>query len=155
MSWRTTPATKGWFDAAAKKSGRSLSQEIELTVERARNLQENLGGPRATELLMSLGATAKAKSGDDRWRDAADTDFLIRQTLEQHLYRQRPSSRINPQTGENIRSKLTETRLLLPSTQTTLETIIGRPVRDPIPAEIAPIEIRLPSLPETQQWVMD
>jgi hypothetical protein len=155
MAWRATPSLKAWLLAGATDTGRSLSQHVEMTIETARDIERHLAGPMTMELFRSLAATALAEVPADAWFDDADIYFAIRRKWEHILYRRRPSSRINPQTGEIIRAKLTETRLTLPTTRGALETVIGRPVPEPIPADVAPIEIRLPSLPTIQKWAID
>jgi len=68
MSWRVPRTLKAWLVADAEASGRSLSQQIELQLERARDAEHGLGGPKTAGLLRTFANLIRARFGeDDQW----------------------------------------------------------------------------------------
>src|SRR3546814_11774564 len=72
LTIRTTPSIKDAISAAAERSGRSVTQEIELRLQESLQAEQNAGSPETHRLLMSSATTIAAHekigraSGRDR-----------------------------------------------------------------------------------------
>jgi hypothetical protein len=62
---RVTPELKGRIERAAKKSGRSLSQEMEFRIERSLSLEDAFGSGEMHDMARRM-ATAFAIAGESR-----------------------------------------------------------------------------------------
>lgn len=69
LTTRITPSTRRKLDQAAEAADRSLSQEIELRLERSFDREDSLGGHRTAALLRKLAHLAEASTGDKHWLD--------------------------------------------------------------------------------------
>jgi hypothetical protein len=90
LTTRITEETRAMLEAGAAASGRSLSQEIELQLERALAGEKDLGGPRIAALLRSLVNTiclSGAGGTSDQWLDDPGRRSAVFRLMKQRLDR--------------------------------------------------------------------
>jgi hypothetical protein len=89
LTTRITSETRMKLEAAAAASGRSLSQEIELLLERALAAEEALGGPRISALFRNLIDTIRLGGAGltDHWLDDPNRRRAVLNLMKQRLDR--------------------------------------------------------------------
>lgn len=88
LTTRITDETRAKLDAAAKASGRSLSQEIELKLSEETRKDDDLGGARVAALFRYLASMIGNR--DYAWLDDLDIYNLVVRKWIRHLDAIRP-----------------------------------------------------------------
>jgi hypothetical protein len=102
ITTRITPGTRQKLDQAAEAADRSLSQEIELRLERSFDREDGLGGHRTAAVLRRLAHLAEASTGDKHWLDDDGTFHAVLDLWQRELRKMTPpiSKPIERQTDE-------------------------------------------------------
>jgi hypothetical protein len=104
INTRVTPDLRGWLEKAAKKSGRSLSQEIETRLRRTFREEEDLakefGSPEAARVFQAiaviLNMVRNPKNPSADWLHDPYAFALAADAIHQTLYLVRPREATNP-----------------------------------------------------------
>jgi hypothetical protein len=90
ITTRITPATRQKLDQAAAAADRSLSQEIELRLDRSFDREDGLGGHRTAEVLRKLAHLAQASRDNKHWLDDDATFNVVLDLWERQLRKLTP-----------------------------------------------------------------
>ena len=92
LNMRTTKETRDWLAAVSKANGRSLAQEVELLVEKARlgeqiareHLEQEFGGPHNYALAKTVAFLAREieETTNARWTEDRDTFEQLDRAIE-------------------------------------------------------------------------
>jgi predicted transcriptional regulator len=90
ITTRVTPGTRQKLDQTAEAADRSLSQEIELRLERSFDREDGLGGHRTAEVLRRLGHLAEASTDKKHWLDDYATFDAVMERWQDTLRQMMP-----------------------------------------------------------------
>lgn len=81
VGFRTTKEIKDFIQQMGDSSGRSIAQELEITVVQAHDFQKLAGGPRAVAFFRTLASAIGTKFGNDSWVGNPSEFHAVRQAL--------------------------------------------------------------------------